>query len=36
MTGKLSDFTLSDEAIRESLKSIEGLPKPEAKKTGKW
>jgi tryptophan synthase beta chain len=36
MTGKLSDHELSEDAIKESLKSMDGLPKPDASKTGKW
>ena len=29
-TGELTDYVMSDEEIAESVKSMEGLPKPEA------
>ncbi len=36
MSGKLTDYSLPDKDMRESLKVLDGLPKPEARKTGKW
>ena len=36
MEGQLIDFPLPEEDLRESLKSLEGLPKPVAAKSGKW
>jgi len=36
LAGNLKDYPLPDEEMRESLKSIEGLPKPKILKTGKW
>jgi tryptophan synthase beta chain len=35
-TGQLDDYPLPEEMLRESLSSLEGLPKPEANKSGKW
>ena len=34
--GELTDYSLPDEVMQQSLKSLEGLPKPPANKTGKW
>jgi tryptophan synthase beta chain len=34
--GELTDYALPEDAMTESLKSLEGLPKPPANKTGKW
>jgi tryptophan synthase beta chain len=36
LSGKLTDTTLSDLEICESLKAIDGLPKAKQQKTGKW
>lgn len=36
MEGKLIDYPLPEEEMQRSLKSIEGLPKAPAVKTGKW
>ncbi len=32
----LTDYALPEEEIQKSLKSIEGLPKPQTSKSGKW
>lgn len=34
--GRLEDYPLPEELMKESLKAIEKLPKPKACKTGKW
>jgi len=34
--GELIDYALPDDVLAESLKSLEGLPKPPVNKTGKW
>ncbi|MBN1649503.1 MAG: TrpB-like pyridoxal phosphate-dependent enzyme [Spirochaetales bacterium] len=34
--GELHDYELSQDEINESLKALEGLPKPSLAKTGKW
>ena len=34
--GELSDYTLPKEDLQKFLDSIAALPKPEARKTGKW
>jgi len=34
--GKLQDYSLPDVEMEKSLKSIDGLPKPQLVKTGKW
>jgi hypothetical protein len=36
MAGKLIDYPLPEEELQESLKSLEGLPKPVLAKTGRW
>jgi tryptophan synthase beta chain len=36
MEGKLIDYPLPEEDLRESLRSIEGLPRAPKVKTGKW
>jgi tryptophan synthase beta chain len=36
MAGKLIDYPLPEEEMRESLKSLEGLPKAPMLKTGRW
>ncbi len=36
LSGKLSDYSLPDEEIAKYTKQLENLPKPKAKKTGKW
>ncbi len=36
LSGKLVDFPLPEDALDDSRKSMEGLPKPEIKKSGKW
>ena len=36
LTGKISDFPLPDEELAKSLDAIKDLPKPDAKKSGKW
>jgi tryptophan synthase beta chain len=36
MDGQLIDYPLPEEDLRESLKVLEGLPRPSAAKTGKW
>ena len=35
-TGKLPDHAMSEEELQESVKVMEGLPKPSTAKTGKW
>jgi tryptophan synthase beta chain len=34
--GELSDFSLPDEELQAFLEIIKDLPKPEAKKSGRW
>jgi len=36
LEGKLVDYPLPEEEMKKSIESMEGLPKPEEKKTGKW
>jgi len=36
MSGKLTDYVLPEEDLRQSLKVVENLPKPAKVKTGKW
>jgi len=36
MSGRLEDFALPEHEMAESLKSMEGLPKPPMNKSGKW
>ncbi|MFA6185610.1 MAG: TrpB-like pyridoxal phosphate-dependent enzyme [Phycisphaerae bacterium] len=36
LSGKLTDYEMSDDEIKESTAVLSGLPKPPAKKTGKW
>ncbi len=36
MSGKLTDYSLPDKDLKESLKALEGFPKAEERKTGKW
>ncbi len=36
LEGHLHDYPLPEEEMEHSLKAIEGLPKPEIKKSGKW
>jgi tryptophan synthase beta chain len=36
LSGELTDFSMPDEEIRMNLESLSHLPKPEAKKSGKW
>ncbi len=36
MSGKLIDYPLPEDELQESLKSLEGLPKPSMMKSGKW
>ena len=36
MTGKLTDHALPEKDLQASIKDLEGLPRPEARKTGKW
>ena len=36
LSGKLVDFPLPEESLSDSLKSMDGLPKPEINKSGKW
>ena len=36
LAGKLTDAALSEDDMRKSLKVLEGLPKPEVRKSGKW
>ena len=36
LSGKLHDYSLPDEDMKESLQALEGLPKPQTTKTGKW
>ena len=36
LSGKLKDYPLPEERLRESIKSLEGLPRPKAQKSGKW
>lgn len=36
LQGNLQKHELSEEVIKENLKELEGLPVPQAKKTGKW
>jgi len=35
-SSELTDYALPDEEMQKSLAAIEGLPKPEVHKTGKW
>jgi len=35
-SGQLEDFPLPEDTLKESLASLEGLPKPKASKSGKW
>ncbi len=35
-SGGLTDYALPEEEIQKSLESIEGLPKPQISKSGKW
>lgn len=36
LSGKLTDFALSEEEMAKSLQGIEDLPKPQVNKSGKW
>jgi tryptophan synthase beta chain len=36
MEGKLIDFPLPEEDLQASIRSLDGLPKPRAAKTGRW
>jgi tryptophan synthase beta chain len=36
MDGQLIDYPLPEEDLRESLKVLDGLPRPMAAKTGRW
>lgn len=36
LSGKLHDYELPQEALEKSTSVLEGLPKPEIKKSGKW
>jgi len=36
MDGKLMDYPLPEEDLKQSLKSLDGLPKPKVAKTGRW
>ncbi|HQJ08692.1 MAG TPA: hypothetical protein PLF54_06790, partial [Deltaproteobacteria bacterium] len=36
MAGKLIDYPLPEDELRESLKSIEGLPKAPMVRSGRW
>ncbi len=36
MEGRLKDIPMSEAELKESLKALEGLPKPSLAKTGKW
>jgi len=36
LEGKLVNYPLPDEELEKSLASLEGLPKPQVQKTGKW
>jgi tryptophan synthase beta chain len=36
LTGQLQDYALPDAEMKKFLAELEGLPKPSAKKTGKW
>ncbi len=36
LSGRLTDATLPDEVLIEAAKSLEGLPKPEARRSGRW
>ena len=36
MAGQLTDFALSQEEMRKSLDAIKDLPKPQAKRSGRW
>lgn len=36
MSGKLTDYSLPEKDIKESLKALEGFPKAQERKTGKW
>ena len=36
LSGQLTDYALPDEEIRRYLQELDNLPKPEARKTGKW
>jgi tryptophan synthase beta chain len=36
MAGQLADYELPDEEVRGNLKELEGMPRPEFAKSGKW
>ncbi len=36
LTNQLSDYSLPDSEMKKFLKELEGLPKPEVHRTGKW
>ncbi|HOO36967.1 MAG TPA: TrpB-like pyridoxal phosphate-dependent enzyme [Deltaproteobacteria bacterium] len=36
MEGKLVDYPLPEEDLRQSIRSLDGLPKPKIAKTGRW
>ena len=36
LSGGLMDYPLPDEELRLSLAAIKNLPKPEARKSGRW
>ena len=36
LSGRLSDYELSDEEMQKTLKDLEKLPKAEIRKSGRW
>jgi tryptophan synthase beta chain len=36
LSGKLTDYVLPDEEIQKNLQALKGMPKAEARKTGRW
>jgi tryptophan synthase beta chain len=36
MAGQLADYELPDDEVRGNLKELEGMPKPELARSGKW
>jgi tryptophan synthase beta chain len=36
LSGKLTDYVLPEEEIQKNLQALKGMPKAEARKTGRW
>ncbi len=36
LSGNLTDYSLPDEEIQQNLAKLAGMPKAEARKSGKW